>query len=212
MLKSKFAAFAAIILAAAASVASAQQATQAGVGAAIPDGKIAVLNSQAFSGSILELKQKYDQVESQFKDRYAKLQQIETQLKTMESDLKTKQGVLAADKYQQLQIDFEDLKKKGQRDFEDLKNDYNKTVDTATRPVRDKLYQFIQAYSAQRGIVLIIDLAGAAQSGTLAYWNPGSDVTEDFINEYNRANPVAGAPAPAAAKPAPTPVKPAAKP
>ena len=48
MLKIRFAAFAAVILAAVASLASAQQATQAGVGAAIPDGKIAVINTQAF--------------------------------------------------------------------------------------------------------------------------------------------------------------------
>lgn len=213
MLKIKFAAFAAIILAMAATVASAQQATQAGLGAAIPDGKIAVLNTSAFPNSILELKQKYDQVETQFKDRTQRLQQVEGQLKTMESDLQTKRGVLAADKYNQLQNDYEDLKKRGQRDFEDLKAEYDRAIDGATKPVRDKLFQFLQTYSGQRSIVLVINLAGAAQSGTLAYWNPGSDITDDFITEYNKANPVAGAPAPAQPKPAtPTPVKPAAKP
>lgn len=213
MFKIKFAALAAIILAAAAQVASAQQATQAGLGAAIPDGKIAVLNTQAFPNSIQELKQKYEQVDNQFKDRYSKLQQVETQLKTMENDLQTKRGVLAADKYQQLQGDYEDLKKRGQRDYEDLKADYDKAVDTATKPVRDKLFQFLQTYSGQRSIVLVINLAGAAQSGTLAYWNPGSDITDDFIAEYNKANPVAGAPASTQPKPAtPAPVKPSGKP
>src|ERR1041384_8211430 len=98
MFKIRFAAFAAVILAAVASVASAQQATQAGVGAAIPDGKIAVLNTSAFQGAILELKQKYDQVENQFKDRYAKLQNVENQLKTMESNLRTQGQALAPDK------------------------------------------------------------------------------------------------------------------
>ena len=72
-------------------------------------------------------------------------------------------------------------------------------------PIRDKLYQFLQAYSAQRGVVLVINLAGAAQTGTLAFWNPGVDITEDFINEYNKANPVAGAPAPAPAATQPDP-------
>ena len=42
----------------------------------------------------------------------------------------------------------------------------------------------------------MINLAGAAQAGVLAYWNPGTDVTEDFVAEYNKANPVAGASAP----------------
>jgi len=78
--------------------------------------------------------------------------------------------------------------------------------------VRDKLYQFLQTYASQRGIVMIINLAGAAQTGTLAYWNPGADVTEDFIAEYNKANPVAGAPAAAPATPRPQPTTPTRKP
>ena len=212
MKKIKFAACAAILLAALTATAAAQQATQAGVGAAaVPDGKIAVINTQAFPGGISELKQKYDQVDNQYKDRYLKLQQADTQLKTMENDIRTKGPGMAADKLQELQNGYEDLKKRAQREYEDLKNEYDRAVDTATRPVRDKLYQFLQNYSSQRGIVLVVNLAAAAQSGTLAYWNPGTDITDDFIGEYNKANPVAGAPAPA--KPAPAPAtKPPAKP
>src|SRR5215211_4271203 len=212
MVKIKFAALAAVILAVMAAVASAQQATQAGVGAAIPDGKIAVINTQVFPGAISELKVKYEQIDTQFKDRYQKLQTVETQLKTMENDLRTKQNVLTPDKYQELQINYDDLKKRGQRDYEDLKAEYDRTIDTATKPIRDKLYQFLQGYASQRGITVLINLAGAAQSGVLAYWNPGTDVTEDFVTEYNKANPVAGAPASAPAgtprpQPVPAPVK-----
>ena len=206
MVKIKFAALAAVILAVMAAVASAQQATQAGVGAAIPDGKIAVINTTVFPGSISELKVKYEQIDNQFKDRYQKLQTVETQLKTMENDLRTKQNVLAADKYQELQVNYDDLKKRGQRDYEDLKAEYDRTIDSATKPIRDKLYQFLQTYASQRGITVMINLAGAAQSGVLAYWTPGTDVTEDFVAEYNKANPVAGAAAaPPAARPQTTP-------
>lgn len=212
MLKSKLAAFAAVILAAVASSAAAQQATQAGVGAAIPDGKIAVINTQIFPGTINELKQKYEQVNNQFKDRIQRLQTLSEQMKQMENDLRTKQNVLAADKYQELQGNYEDTKKRGTREQEDLNNDVDRALDTATKPIRDKLYQFLQTYSAQRGVIIVINLAGAAQSGTLAFWNPGVDITEDFITEYNKANPVAGAPAPATTQPKPAPVKPAGKP
>ncbi|MGA9769066.1 MAG: OmpH family outer membrane protein [Blastocatellia bacterium] len=212
MLKSKFAAFAAVILAAAASSVAAQQATQAGVGGAIPDGKIAVINTQVFPGAINELKVKYEQVNNQFKTRLQGLQTLSEQMKQMESDLRTKQNVLAADKYQELQATYEDTKRRGTREQEDLNNDVDRALDAATKPIRDKLYQFLQTYSAQRGVVLVINLAGAAQSGTLAFWNPGVDITEDFVNEYNKANPVAGAPAAAPAQPKPAPVKPAGKP
>jgi Skp family chaperone for outer membrane proteins len=202
MVKIKLAAFAAAILSALTASAGAQQALQAGVGAALPDGKIAVVNTQAFPGGIGELKQKYDQVDKQFQPRYQQLQTVETQLKQMESDIQTKCPQLTPDKCRELQNNYEEMKRKATRDFEDLKAEYEKAVETATKPVRDKLYQFLNTYATQRSIVLVINLAGAAQSGMLAYWNPGTDITEDFISEYNKANPVPGA----------APAKPPAKP
>jgi Skp family chaperone for outer membrane proteins len=210
MFKFRLAALTAAVLAAVTANASGQQATQAGVGAALPDGKIAVVNTQVFPGAILELKQKYEQVNNQLKDRFQKLQALAEQIKGMENDLRTKQNVLAPDKYQELQANYNELKKRGEREQEDLNADADKQIDIATRPVRDKMSQFLNTYAAQRNIILMINLAGAAQTGTLAYWNPGSDVTDDFIAEYNKANPVAGA-APAA-PPAGQPVKPTPKP
>jgi Skp family chaperone for outer membrane proteins len=201
MVKIKLAALAAMILAALAVSASAQQATQAGVGAALPDGKIAVVNTQVFPGSIGELKQKYEQVDKQFQPRYQQLQQVENQLKQMENDIRVKCPQLTPDKCQELQNAYDDLKKKGQRDYEDLKAEYDRTIDTATKPIRDKLYQFLNSYAVQRNIVMVINLAGAAQSGMLAFWNPGTDITDDFIAEYNKANPVpGGVPAPSQPK------------
>ena len=212
MAKFRLAALAAALMGAVTANGFAQQATQAGVGAALPDGKIAVINTQVFPGAILELKQKYEQVNSQFKDRYQKLQTLAEQIKVMENDLRTKQNVLTADKYQELQATYTESKKRGERDQEDFNADADKALDIATKPVRDKMTQFLNTYAAQRNIVLVINLAGAAQSGILAFWNPGTDITDDFVAEYNKANPVAGvAPSTPAAQPKP-PVKPPAKP
>jgi len=212
MFKIKLAAFAAMTLALAAVGASAQQATQAGLGAALPDGKIAVVNTQAFPQAIGELKQKYDAVEKQFQPRYQQLQAMETQLKQMENDIQVKCPQLTAENCQTLQRNYEDLKKKATRDYEDAKADYDRTIDAQTKPVRDKLFQFLNTYAGQRGIVLVINLAGAAQTGSLAYWNPGTDITDDFVAEYNKANPVpGGAPASSPLQPAPPQKKPSGK-
>jgi outer membrane protein len=208
MSKIKFAALAAIILAVSATSASAQQPAQPGGAGAVPDGKIAVVNTTAFPSQIGELKQKYDQVDNQFKDRSQKIQAQQTQLNQLENDLRTKAQALAPDKIQQMQDEYETGKKRLQRDLEDARADYDKAVDAATKPVRDKLFQFLQKYAQQRGIVVIFNLAGAAQTGSLAYWNPGADITDDFIKEYNKANPVpTAAPAPQSAAPK-TPGKP----
>ncbi|MFY9554053.1 MAG: OmpH family outer membrane protein, partial [Blastocatellia bacterium] len=150
MFKIKLAAFAAAILTAATANAAGQQATQAGVGAALPEGKIAVVNTQAFPGGIGELKQKYEQVDKNFQPRYQQLQTVESQLKQLENDIKVKGPQLTQDKLQEMQDNYEQLKRKGTRDYEDLKSEYDRTIDTATKPIRDKLYQFLNNYAAQR--------------------------------------------------------------
>jgi outer membrane protein len=215
MSKIKSAALAAALIVGATVSASAQgqPATQAGIAAAaVPDGKVVVLNTSLFPQQIGELKQKYDQVDNQFKDRFQKLQGLEQQLKQLQSEIENKGNLMGADKLREMQINYDELKKRGGRDYEDFKADVDKALDSATKPVRDKLSQFLQNYAQQRGIVLILNLQGVAQTGALAYFNPSTDVTQDFITEYNKANPVAGVstgPAPAGAtSPKPGPTKP----
>jgi Skp family chaperone for outer membrane proteins len=203
MIKIRFAALAMAIAAAGTTSAAAQQATQASVSSVIPDGKIAVINTAVFADKIGELRQKYETVTGQFKDRSQKLQTLVTQLAAMEEDIKMKGPTLAPDKAAALKQQYDELKKQATREQEDLQADYGKQVEATTRPIRDKLSTFVTNYATQRGIVLIIDLPGASQSGALAWWSPGADITDDFIGEYNKANPVptTGPPAPKPAAP-----------
>jgi Skp family chaperone for outer membrane proteins len=208
-------AFAALVVMSLAAGASAQQPPQT-TGGNIPDGKVAVINTQAFPERIGELKQKYEQVNAQFQDRYKKLQDLDKEVQTLTSELATKVGSLTQEKAQEMKDDLETKKRLGQREAEDFQAAYNKALDATTKPVRDKLAQFIQNYATQRGVTVIIRLAEAYQAGILAFSATSVDLTDDFINEYNKANPVpAGAPA---AQPRPggstptQPVKPPIKP
>ena len=199
MIRVRFAAAAALALAATALSVSAQSPS-----AAIPDGKVVVLNTSAFPGQIGELKQKYDQVEGQFKDRYQKLQALDAQVKELENQIATQQQTLSAEKLQDLRNKYDDMKRQGTRQAEDFQADYQKALEAATKPIRDKLQQFVSNYAGQHGIVMIINLPVAAQAGTIAYVSPGSDITTDFIAQYNKANPVPGGASsttPGAAKP-----------
>jgi Skp family chaperone for outer membrane proteins len=212
MIKTKFAAFVVAILAAIALDAQAQQATQAGVSSLLPDGKVVVINTAAFPEKIGELKQKYDQVNNQFKDRYQKLQQMDQQAKQLATELETKGPNLEPTKRAEYTQKLDELKKQGTRELEDLQTDSNKALEIQTKSVRDKLSQFISNYASQRGITLIVDLPGAYQSGILAFWSPSVDITEDFITEYNKANPVPAGAAPAPAQPSAQPKPPQTKP
>jgi Skp family chaperone for outer membrane proteins len=200
MIKIRFAALAAVLAAAGSLTAFAQQATQAGVSGLIQDGKVVVINTSVFAVKIEELKQKYAQVEGQYKDRYTKLQSLDSAAKDLDTKIRNQQTALAPDKLQEMSAQLEEMKRRGSRELEDFQNDYKKSLEEQTKPIQAKLTQFVQNYATQHGIILILDLAGAYQTGTLAYWSPASDITEDFVSEYNKANPVPGG-APAAAQP-----------
>ena len=97
---------------------------------------------------------------------------------------------------------LEAMKRDYKRKAEDLEADAGKARDKAFEPIQGKLAKFAEDYTAKRGIVMLVDVANAMQSGTVIWFDPRSDITQDFISEYNKANPVAtGAPKPAAKNP-----------
>src|SRR5262245_38323556 len=212
MIRTRVLIFAAAAIAATSISASAQQPA----GGAVPDGKVAAVNTQIFPERIGELKQKYEQVNAQYQDRYKRLQDLEKEISELEKQFVTQSATLTQEKAQEMRDSIDTKKRRGQREAEDFQAEYNKALEATTKPVRDKLAQFIQNYATQRSILMIIRLPEAYQSGMVAFTSPGVDVTEDFITEYNKANPVpAGATTGAPARPnTPTtqPPKPGAKP
>src|SRR5205085_7867189 len=131
----------------------------------VPEGKVVVINTTAFPSQIGELKQKYDQIDLQYKDRYQKLQGYVDQMTRLENEIKAQQNVLTADKLREKQDQYDSLKRQATRENEDLRAEAEKALEAATKPVRDKLYQSLNNYSTKNGIVMVINLAGAAQSG-----------------------------------------------
>jgi Skp family chaperone for outer membrane proteins len=172
-----------------------------GATAALADGKIAVIDTSQFADKILELRSKADTVNKKYEARFKELEQMKTQMDTLQADIQRQQSVAAPDKLRTMQEQYQTIATNFKRRGEDLQNEYNREAETAIRPVRDKLRDFVRDYAAKRNIVLILDLPGSSQAGTIAYLNPAIDVTDDFIGEYNRANPVPGATA-APARPA----------
>jgi outer membrane protein len=95
-----------------------------------------------------------------------------------------------------------DMKKDYQRRGEDLQAEAERAQARAFQPLSEKLGKFAEEYARKRGIVLLVDLANSVQSGTVLWFDRRSEVTQDFINEYNKAHPVPNAPATTSAPPA----------
>lgn len=168
------------------------------VPAALPKGKIAVINTSLFQQQVGEFKAKIETLNKQFEPRVKEVQGIAERIAALENTIKTQSSALSAAKVAEMTEQIETMKREYQRKSEDLQADGNRAKDRAFEPISGKLVKFAEEYTAKRGIVLLVDLANAQQAGALIWFDQRTDITQDFINEYNKANPV---PAAAPAKP-----------
>jgi Skp family chaperone for outer membrane proteins len=169
--------------------------------ALLPKGKIAVINTAAFQENVEEFKAKIDSLSRQFETRVKEVQGLADKINALETTLKSQNGVLAPAKIAEMTENLDSMKRDYKRKAEDLEADAGRARDKAFEPITGKLSKFAEDYTAKRGIVMLVDIANALQSGTVIWFDPRSDVTRDFINEYNKANPVATAATKPAAKP-----------
>jgi Skp family chaperone for outer membrane proteins len=187
-----------------AAAASAQQTStgpaQGGAPIALQKGKIAVINTAAFQEKIGEFKSKIEGLNRQFEPRVKELQTLADKINALENTVKTQNQVLGAAKTAEMTEQIGTMKKEYQRKAEDLQADAGRARDRAFEPISEKLGKFAEGYTKKHGIVLLVDIANAMQAGTVLWYDPRTDVTQDFINEYNKANPAAAQPAPPAQK------------
>lgn len=155
--------------------------------------KIAVINTGVFQSRIDEFKIKIDALNKQFEPRVVEIRQLEQRIATLENTAKA-QGITPA-KVAELSEQIEALKRDYQRKGEDLQADGNRAREQALQPISEKLERFAQAYTARRGVSLLVDIANAVNSGNVVWYDTRLDLTEDFVKEYNKANPVGAAPA-----------------
>ena len=167
----------------------------------LPKGKIGVINTAAFQEKVEEFKAKVDSLNRQFEPRVKEIRALNDKINALETTLKSQNGVLSPAKVAEMTENLDGMKREYKRKQEDLEADAGRARDKAFEPITGKLGKFAEDYTAKRGIVLLVDISNALQSGVVIWFDSRSDVTQDFINEYNKANPVATA----AAKP---PVKP----
>jgi Skp family chaperone for outer membrane proteins len=176
-------------------------AKPAPVPAALPKGKIAVINTAAFQDQVDEFKAKVDQLNRQFEPRVKEVQSLADKITALETTLKSQSAVLTPARVAEMTENLESMKRDYQRKGEDLQAEGGRARDKAFEPITGKLTKFAEDYTAKHGIVVLVDIANAVQSGTVLWFDPRTDVTQDFVTAYNKANPVASAALKPPAKP-----------
>src|SRR5262249_47882673 len=97
---------------------------------------------------------------------------------------------LTAQQAQKLNDEIENLKKEYNRSLQDSQDLASKREKTETDDIYEKLSKFLEQYCAKHGITTVFDASRLPYTGVVVYAIPMSNITKDFISEYNKANPV----------------------
>ncbi|MFN0110037.1 MAG: OmpH family outer membrane protein [Blastocatellia bacterium] len=157
--------------------------------------KIAIIDVMAFRDGIAELKIKYEKLQAEFAPRYRELESMQSSLAAKEKVLNENQN-LTQQQGLKLQQELEEGKRVYQRTVEDAQAIAQKREEEETGPTKEKLSKYLEQYCVGKGIAFVFDGRQLQETGIVIYADGKANITEDFIKEYNKANP---APAGAAA-------------
>src|SRR5262245_19198947 len=172
-------------------------ASTGGTGA---EGKLAYINTGKFSSDINELKSKLDALTSEFDPKKKEVQGEEDALNNLENKINSQGATVSIQVRAQWVDEATDKEKSLNRKKEDYNAIGQRRLAEVTQPIYDKVGKFLEGYCQQRGIVMVLEGGAAQQAGILLFAAQATDITDDFIKEYNKANPGSGGAAAAGPK------------
>lgn len=180
-----------------AGTAPATAAPSGGTGA---EGKLAYINTARFRTGINEMKEKMDVLAAEFDPKRKELETLENDVNNLKNKIQTQGATVSA----QVRNGWVEEGTAKEKQLKRLAEDYEalgqKRQSEVSGPVLEKIGKFLESYCQQRGIVMVLEGGAVQQTGVVLYAAIASDITEDFMAQYNKANPGTGA-AGAAKKP-----------
>jgi Skp family chaperone for outer membrane proteins len=156
------------------------------------EGKVAYINSAAFRAGIGELRVKLEALNNEFEPKKKEVETMETELNNLKNKINTQGSTVSPQVRAQWAEEAVQNEKMLKRKAEDYDGEYQKKLQAVGAPIYDKIGNFLKAYCEQRGIVMVMEGGAAQQAGVLIYASSTTDITNDFIGEYNKANPAPG--------------------
>jgi len=171
---------------------------------------IAIIDSSAFSDEktgIARVIAAGKQIEARFQPVRNEITGMRERLATMRSDLQKKRALQDAAMTAKQTDEADQLEIQIKRKAEDAQATYQKESAAILDPLQQDIGTALTAYAQSRGVTLLID----ANRVPILYAASNLDITQDFINDYNRTHP-AGSVMTAPARPATAPARPATTP
>jgi Skp family chaperone for outer membrane proteins len=174
----------------------AESAAPSGGGGGGAEGKVAVLFFGQFRQGINELKVKLDALNAELEPKRKEIQAMDDELNKLKSKIQTQGTTVSPQVRNQWAEEVSEKEKQLKRQAEDFEAQAQKRFGEVSQPIYEKIQKSIASYSQQRGIVMVLEGNQSFQAGVMVWHASATDITDDFIKEYNKANPAGSAPAP----------------
>jgi Skp family chaperone for outer membrane proteins len=156
--------------------------------------RIAVIEMEAFydpEKGITSLIRAIEGLDREFEPLRRELQDMRSRTEAMADEIAKAAPVVDSRVLQEKRFQAEAMRRELRNKAEDAELAFQKRAQQVVGPIEDDVLNAIVSYAEQRGISTVIDRSGAQD--VILYMAESSDITRDFINEYNRR---ASAPAP----------------
>jgi Skp family chaperone for outer membrane proteins len=164
-----------------------------GGGGSGADGKIAILFFGQFRQGIDELKAKLDALNIELDPKRKTIQTKDDELSQLKNKIQTQGATVTPQVRNQWVEEATEKEKVLKREAEDFEAFAQKRFNEVSQPVYEKIQKAIASYSQQRGIIMVLEGSQSFQAGVMVWSSPATDITADFMKEYNKANPASTA-------------------
>jgi Skp family chaperone for outer membrane proteins len=166
-----------------------------GGGGSGAEGKVAIMFFGQFRQGINELKVKLDALNTELEPKRKEIQTLDDELNKLKEKIQTQGTTVSPQVRNQWVEEATEKEKLLKRQAEDFEGFAQRRFGEVSQPVYEKIQKGIASYSQQRGIVLVLEGSQSFQAGVMVWSAPATDITEDFIKEFNKANPAGSPPA-----------------
>ena len=168
---------------------SSPQNPAASGGGAGAQGKIAIINMAAFRVGIVEFKNTLEALNKEFEPQSNELEGLQKQLQELKNKVETEAPKVqpsVRDGWIEQGTQLEKTLKRKTEDYESL---FQRRGQEVVGPIMDRINKFFDQYCQQRNIVMLLERQVAEGSNLLVWMAPVMEITDDFMNEYNKAHP-----------------------
>jgi Skp family chaperone for outer membrane proteins len=159
-------------------------------------GKIAVINTAAFRVGIGEFKATLEALNKEFESQYNELAGLQKQIDDLKNKVQTEREKVQPTVLNGWMEQGAQLEKTLKRKTEDYQFLFQKRGQEVVAPILASINKFFDQYCQQRNIVMVLE-SEVGQGSNVLVWNaPAAEITQDFMNEYNKAHPASTPTAP----------------